>query len=50
MLLEDVSNNRRAKENLQSFLNTGGNTKTKDEGKGEVLNAFLASAFNIQTS
>ncbi|KAK4825315.1 hypothetical protein QYF61_026834 [Mycteria americana] len=41
-----ISGKRRAQENLQSLVDGGGNTVTKDEEKAEVLNAFFASVFN----
>ncbi|KAK4822040.1 hypothetical protein QYF61_006953 [Mycteria americana] len=45
-----ISNKRRAKENLHSLSDMGGNTVTKDEEKAEVHNAFFASVFNSKTS
>jgi len=41
---------KRAKENLHSLLDEGGNIAHKDEEKAEVLNVFFASVFNSQTS
>lgn len=45
-----ISNKRRAKENIHPLLDVRGNVVTKDEEKAEVLNAFLASGFNNKTS
>ncbi|KAK4830597.1 hypothetical protein QYF61_012023 [Mycteria americana] len=45
-----ISSKRRAKENLQSLVDGGGNTVTKDEEKAEVLNAFFASVFNSRAN
>jgi len=45
-----ISNQRRAKENLHAVLGAGGNLVTKEEEKGEVLNAFLASVFHSNWS
>ncbi|KAJ7407664.1 hypothetical protein BTVI_62456 [Pitangus sulphuratus] len=41
---------RRAKENLHSSLDAGGNIVTKDEEKAEVLSIFFALVFNNKTS
>ncbi|KAK0674966.1 LIN1 transcriptase, partial [Pygoscelis papua] len=45
-----INDKKRAKENLHSLLDAGGNIVTEDEEKVEVLNAFFASVFNRQTS
>ncbi|KAK4818500.1 hypothetical protein QYF61_014230 [Mycteria americana] len=45
-----INNKKRAKENLLTLLDVGGNIATKDEEKAEVLNAAFASVFTSQTS
>ncbi|GAB0205785.1 hypothetical protein GRJ2_003044100 [Grus japonensis] len=45
-----INNKKRAKENLHPLLNAEGNIATKDGEKAEVLNAFLTSVFNSQTT
>ena len=45
-----INNKKRAKENLHTLLDMGGNTATKHEEKDKVLNAFFVSVFNSQTS
>ncbi|KAK4828998.1 hypothetical protein QYF61_001754 [Mycteria americana] len=45
-----ISSKRRAKENLQSLVDGGGNTVTKDEEKAKVLNTFFASVFNSRAN
>jgi len=47
---KQVSNKKRAKDNLHPLLDAGKNIVTKDEGKADVINAFFASVFNSETS